>query len=109
MTQRIRALERQLACHLAYIVAEPIADAYIETWEQAIEDHAPLPDVLTLVQALVKERIAVLAMIPITSYLDQCAKDNRLPNPDRLTETIVHGYTETRLHLETNCRCQRPL
>ena len=102
MLTRLHPLERQLACQRAQIIVEPIAEAFAETWQQALDDDDPLPDELDLVRAAVAQGVPVLAPISVFSYLRQCEKDRRVLDIDRLIETIVHGFAEIRQR-DHNC------
>ncbi|MDA1035597.1 MAG: hypothetical protein O3B65_01800 [Chloroflexi bacterium] len=107
MRARIRALEQALVCQRSYVVVEPIASDYIDAWEQALEKDTDLPDELGLLPMLAPTRVPVLTIGPLLNYLSQCRKDNRIPDLARLTETIVHGYIQTRLDPRKKCRCTR--
>jgi hypothetical protein len=45
----------------------------------------------------------VLTFAPLNSYLAQCKLDERVPDPDRITQTIVHGLLEMRV--KRKCAC----
>ena len=45
----------------------------------------------------------MLTVTPLNSYLAQCQRDTRIPDPERITRTIVHGYLE--MHLKRTCAC----
>ena len=56
----------------------------------------PLPEAIDLAQRVVKSGVPVLTFAPLNSYLAQCKLDERVPDPDRITQTIVHGLLEMR-------------
>jgi hypothetical protein len=103
MRNRLHNLERALSCHRAQIVAEPIVENFVEKWAEALETGDPLPDPITLAQQIIKHRVPVLTVTPLNSYLAQCQRDTRIPDPERITRTIVHGYLE--MHLKRTCAC----
>ena len=105
MRQRLQALERALVCQRAYVVTEPLAADFIDAWETAVYYGTPKPDEHDLIRAVIKKRVPVLALTPLTSYISQCRKDDRTPDLDRVTETIVHGYAQMRLDPTHHCRC----
>ncbi len=104
MRARIRALERALVCQRAQVLIEPVAMDFIDAWEQALDGETPLPDELDLIGAVGAKRVPILTLGPLQSYLEQCRRDRRVPDLDRVVETIVHGYLQTRL--KTRCRCR---
>ena len=94
MRSRLRALERTLVYERAIVVVEPLADTFIDAWIDATDGFAPYPDELELIHAIVKRGIPILTMTPLTCYLEQCRVDGRIPNVNRVTETIVNGHHE---------------
>ena len=105
MSDGLRAIERQLVCQRMQVLAMPIAENFVETWEQALENGDRLPDELDLVQALAKEEVPLLTATPLFSYLNQCKRDRTTPDPGRMVLTIVHGFAEMRLSKNKHCRC----
>jgi hypothetical protein len=103
MRHRLRALERALACQRAQVIAEPIVEQFIEEWAAALETGGNLPDPIALAQEIQSRRVPVLTFTPLTSYLAQCQRDHRIPDPQRLTHAIIHGYLE--MHLKPTCAC----
>lgn len=103
MRNRLRVLERTFPCQRGQIIIEPIIENFVEEWANAQETNAPLPDSIDLAQRVIKAGVPVLTLAPLTSYLSQCKRDTRIPEPERLAETIIHGYLE--LRLKTTCPC----
>lgn len=105
MNNALRSMERQLVCQRLQVLAAPVAEAFAETWDRALISGEPLPDELDLARSLAKEEVPLLAATPLFSYLMQCRKDKRTPDPDRMVLTIVHGFGEMRYPLSKHCRC----
>ena len=93
MIAAVRRLERAYPCHRAQAALQPIAEAYADRWQRALERSLPLPDVFDLIQAAVADRVPILAAGPLLSYIDRCAQDRRVPEPHRIVLNFVHGYT----------------
>ncbi len=111
MTQRLRTLERLLVCQRAQVLVGPVADAFVDAWQYALDHGATPPDELDLVQAVAAQGVPVLALTPLVSYLDQCRRDRRVPDPGRIVQLLVHGFAESRLRFAHSCAClaHRPL
>ncbi len=105
MIQRLRTLERLLVCQRAQVLIGPIAEAFIDAWQQALDQDVDPPDELDLVQAVAAEGVPVLALSPLESYLDQCRRDRRVPHPGRIVQVLVHGFAESRLRFARTCAC----
>jgi hypothetical protein len=45
----------------------------------------------------------VLTVTPLNSYLAQCKRDDSIPDPNRITQTIIHGYLEIRGKRKCGC------
>ena len=97
MTARLKGLERRLACLRAQVVLHPIAEDFAESWQQALERGGALPDVLDLVETAGRAAVPVLSLVPIDAYLKQCARTQRVPDPNRMVTAVVHGYAEANL------------
>ena len=97
MTARLKALERYLACLRAQAALYPVAEDFADGWQQALERGDSLPEFLDLVEAAARVAVPVLAVAPIDAYLKQCARDSRIPDPNRIVTAIVHGYAEANL------------
>ena len=107
MRNAVRLLERRLACLVAQSALEPIVEDYLDRWCIAVEQGDPPPDVFELVRAATAQRVPVLNAGAIVSLIDQCAGNNRVPDPRRIIQAIVHG--DAQRYYFTNhdktCRC----
>ncbi len=92
MRNAVRLLERRLACLVAQSALEPIVLDYVDRWCAAVEQGCPPPDVFELVRAATAQRVPVLNAGAIVSLIDQCAGNDRVPDPRRIIQAIVHGY-----------------
>lgn len=105
MLATIRRLERYLVCQLAQVTLEPLVEDYLERWQAALDSRRMLPDPIEFAQTISDKGVPILAFTPLHAYLTGCADDWRLPDPDRIIATIVHGHAEMRLKLDQTCRC----
>jgi hypothetical protein len=105
MLATIRRLERYLVCQLAQVTLEPLVEDYLERWQIALDNRRMLPDPIEFAQTISDNGVPILAFTPLHAYLMGCADDWRLPDPDRIIATIVHGHAEMRLKLDRTCRC----
>ena len=97
MTARLKGLERRLACLRAQVVLYPLAENFAEAWREALEQGGHLPETLDLIEAAGRVAVPVLAVAPIDAYLRQCARTQRVPDPNRMVTAVVHGYAEANL------------
>ena len=103
MRSRLRVLERALVCQRGQVIVGHIAEDFVEEWAEALDNDARLPDPIDLAQQVVKHGVPVLTVTPLTSYLTQCQRDNHIPDPERITQAIVHGFLEMRF--KQRCAC----
>ncbi len=112
MRSALRSLHRYYACLAAQAALEPVADDFVEQWEVAIEQGEPPPDLPDLFLAVASAGVPILSPLPIASYLRECARDQRVPNPLRIIQAIAHAHAELDLsNMDQTCRCpaRRPL
>jgi hypothetical protein len=103
MRNRLRALERLFACQRGEVIVEPIVEEFVEQWADALDGGNPLPDPIDLAQKAIKHGVPVLTTTPLNSYLAQCKRDDSIPEAQRITQTIIHGFLEMRM--KTRCAC----
>lgn len=103
MRNRLRALERTFACQRGEVIVEPIVEIFVEEWADALDSGNPLPDPIALAQKVIKHGVPVLTVTPLNSYLAQCKRDDRIPDLERVTQTIIHGFLEMRMKKKCDC------
>lgn len=124
----LRSIERELACQRQQVLIRPIAEAFCEAWAATAagqpydpianaNPYEPMPQLKTrialttladidLMRAVTDAGALILATGPITSYLAQCRRAHRTPDPERVILAIVHGYGETHIRSKhQKCRC----
>ena len=104
MNYALRSVENALFCLAAQISLEPIANDYVEAWEECIALGRAFPSPEELVAAAEAVGVPVVTDVPLYAYLDQCVDDRRIPDPRRIVECIVHGYAELRYNTG-RCPC----
>ena len=112
MRSAVRSLHRYYACLVAQAALEPVTDDFAQRWENAIERGEDPPGLMDLAQAVVAAGVPILSPRPVASYLRQCAASQRVPDPGRIVQAIVHALAETDLlNKDKTCRCpaRRPL
>ena len=111
MRDRLRTLERQLACQRAQVLAQRAAEEYVEAFERALNDGIDTPDERDLVQATVALGVLPLRPGPILNHVRQCRQDHRAPNIELLVQLVVHGFARGRFRPNQRCAClaRRPL
>ncbi len=107
MRNAVRLLERRLACLVAQSALEPVVDDYVDRWRAAVKQGGPPPDVFELVRAVTAQRVPVLSAGAIVSLIDQCAGNDRVPDPRRIIQAIVHGHAQRYYFAnhDKTCRC----
>ena len=105
MATGIDAVERCLVCQLAQVGLQPIVHDFVSRWSIALENGSPLPDMLYILEAAAEENVPSLTIASLEPYLQQCAKDSRVPDPSRVITSIVHGFAEVRFPMDRTCRC----
>ena len=102
----LRSIERTLVCQRAQAVALPLAVDFVERWELALSRDEPTPDPIDFVLAVARADIPVIRSNPVLHYIEQCERDNRVPDVDRMVMALVHGFAQSRLSsIGKLCRC----
>ena len=110
MTTALAGLENSLACLIAQAALEPIVNDYVERWRRCMERRAPVTTPNELIADAEAEGVPILTTGPLWSYLYQCADDYRLPDPERIIMSIVHGFAEDNFVFGTcPCPARKPL
>ena len=112
MRNTVRSLNSRYACLIAQAALEPIAEAFAERWELAMDRREPPPGLPELFPAVIAAGVPILSHRPIAAYLAQCQRDGRVPDPDRMVQAIVHALAELDPRkMDKTCRCpaRRPL
>ena len=112
MRSSIRAMERYLGCLAVQARLRPIVEDYVDCWADAVERGDYPPDVADLFEAVGAESVPILSPVPAHAYLRQCAKTGRIPDPNRIVQSIAHAWAEgDLLNTGRTCRCpaRRPL
>ncbi len=107
MRNAVRLLERRLACLVAQSALEPVVDDYVDRWRAAVKQGGPPPDVFELVRAVTAQRVPILNAGALVSHIEQCAFNDRIPDPRRIVQAIVHGHA-LRYYFanhDKTCRC----
>ena len=107
MRNAVRLLERRLACLVAQAALGPVVDDYVDRWRAAVELGGPPPDVFELVRAVTAQRVPILNAGALVSHIEQCARNNRIPDPRRIVQAIVHGHAQRYYFAnhDKTCRC----
>ena len=106
MKQRLRALERLLACQRAEFILTPIVDDFIDVWRQAVADRVPRPEVYDLVAAAAAEGLAIPYAPTLFRYVTRCDDNGRVPARNRIIHSFLHGLGEQHnLFAPRPCAC----
>ena len=99
----LRRLERTLVCQRAQAVALPLAVDFVDRWELALSRGEPTPDPIDFVLAVARADIPIIRSNPVLHYMEQCEKDKRVPDVDRMVMALVHGFARIAplLHRQT--------
>ncbi len=105
MRAALRTMDRYLVCQVIQVLLEPIVEDYIARWLHATDMGEFPPDALDLAEAATSNGVPILSFHPLRAYIDACARGNRVPDPARIIQTIVHGHAEMNFAFDKPCRC----
>ena len=103
----LRRIERTLVCQRAQAVALPLAvDFVAAVGIRPLAGTSPPPTRIDFVLAVARADIPVIRSNPVLHYMEQCEKDKRVPDGDRMVMALVHGFARSRLSsIGKRCRC----
>ena len=103
---QLRSLERKLACQLAQVKLQPLAEDFVDRWMDANDLGQPHPDMLDLVEAAAEQEIPLLTINVLDQYFRRCERKQEIPDETRLIEAIVHGFAQVRGAYDCKtCKC----
>ena len=111
MNQRLRALERLLVCQRDQVLLAPLVESFVDAWQQALAQAIEPPKGIDLLRRAAVLGVRPLAATPVVAHVDECQREGTIPDPQRLIEAIVHGFSEMHLAGAQPCHCiaKRPL
>ena len=89
---KLRSLERKLVLERAEQRVGFHVDRLVQDWDLAAAQEKPRPDPLEFIKDLLNEGIYLPTYPRALNYLDECRREERLPEARRLMQILVAWY-----------------
>ncbi|MDA1347427.1 MAG: hypothetical protein O3A47_00930 [Chloroflexi bacterium] len=89
MTHSLRRLERALVRERVDLIVTAVVNDFLDRWSRALADGWPTPPVLDFSLALSRAGVHPFRCPGVTNYLADCAREQTLPDADRLVRILL--------------------